>query len=296
MARILSIFNAYAGKENRVTNYCGLILKILYERSPRAFDDAVVRLTAGTVQISTRVSFVQQERGSRSVPDLVIRQEPFVLYFENKRSDWHYSDQIDRHLASIRDRAPPSEREKRVLFLLAKFDSDEAVRRFEPDILKASRDGVHLIPLSYDEYVRALDLADSQRLITTELDEFRAFLDQQSLLPTWRGLLDVVNCRQSMNEVEEDCYMCPDTGGPYSHRRARFFGPYANKRVQAVFQIDGVVSVDREFNARTTRYRNSAEPESDLNKRAIAKVRKWRSDEVEKYSIQVFLLSNKAQT
>jgi hypothetical protein len=161
--------------------------------------------------------------------------------------------------------------------------------------LKASRDGVHLIPLSYDEYVRALELADSQRLIATELDEFRTFLDQQSLLPTWRGLLDVVNCRQSMNEVEEGCYMCPDTGGPYSHRRARFFGPYANKRVQAVFQIDAVVSVDREFNART-QYRNSAEPEADLNKRAIAEVRKWRSDEVEKHSMQVFLLSNKAQT
>lgn len=41
MAREISLFNTYHQKENRVTNYIGLMLKLLYEEDAIAFRKAL---------------------------------------------------------------------------------------------------------------------------------------------------------------------------------------------------------------------------------------------------------------
>lgn len=47
----------------------------------------------------------------------------------------------------------------------------------------------------------------------------------------WVYLLDVVNCAGSIKRVEKGAYTCPDEGRAYKHRRAKYFGAYADKKV-----------------------------------------------------------------
>ena len=47
----------------------------------------------------------------------------------------------------------------------------------------------------------------------------------------WEHLLDVVNCSRSMGRIGKGVYTCPDTGGNYMHRRAKYLGAYQDKSV-----------------------------------------------------------------
>jgi len=42
------------------------------------------------------------------------------------------------------------------------------------------------------------------------LDELKDYLDRNDLLPSWKNLLDVVNCASTLHEVATGAYMCPD--------------------------------------------------------------------------------------
>jgi hypothetical protein len=129
------------------------------------------------------------------------------------------------------------------------------------------------------------------------LKEFNAYLDRNKHLPNWKYLLDVVNCATTMHEVEEGVYCCPNTGGAYSHKRAKYFGPYSNKRVGNIFEIDGLVVVEKGGGGEQVQWRNSEEiSDAELLMRAQNFISKHRHIEVQSHSLQVFLLSGKAAT
>ena len=46
MGKQISYFTNYHGKENIVTNYCGVMLKMIYDESPKAFEKIINAIVA----------------------------------------------------------------------------------------------------------------------------------------------------------------------------------------------------------------------------------------------------------
>jgi len=90
--REISLFSGYNQKENRHTNYCLLLLKQLYEENPRFLAEALDGITGGEGDSVIGVQFRQQEQHSSTIPDGVIKQQPFTLFVETKNFDWFYDD------------------------------------------------------------------------------------------------------------------------------------------------------------------------------------------------------------
>src|SRR5690606_7024805 len=102
--------------------------------------------------------------------------------------------------------------------------------------------------ISFEDFLCELRKLDGlPKDILDAIEALHRFFDEQGLLPTWKHLIDIVSCSVIPEEIlEGNAYMCPATGGPYSHSRCRYFGMYREKRVERVAEIEAVVDVDLE--------------------------------------------------
>jgi hypothetical protein len=293
MGREISLFSNYHQDENSVTNYCGLILKLLYEESPSKFEELLTNLLPNNVDISVGPYFSQQTKSKKSIPDLAITQRSLSVFFETKLTNWFYNDQIKRHIEGFNQNT-----ETKVLFLLSNFQKENYEEQFHQKIKEAKDDGVIIQPLSFEDFVTALEGVIPNEDFENMLNDFKAYLDRTSLLPKWKYLLDVVNCRGTMFEIDKGHYICPNKGGAYSHRRAKYFGPYANKAVKRIFEIDGIVVVDKNLGETSIKWKNTDIPNEELMKKgkAIIAASEWRSNENKHTALQVFILSNSSKT
>ncbi len=295
MGREISIFSDYKQGENSLTNYCGLLMKLLYEDSPRRFEDLIAALVSNDSALSVGPRFAQQTKMVASVPDLSITQKSFSILFETKNTDWFYKSQIESHLKGFPDNV-----DYKVLFLLSNFDEDDLDSRFSESINKAKKHDVVLQPISFEDFVGALEAVCTSDHLITLLEEFKVYLDRSNRLPKWKYLLDVVNCAGTKDEIRENVYMCPDTGGAYSHRKAKYFGAYAAKKVYKIFEIKAVVVIgiiNSDDNKVVWRKPEiSKESEDSLIVEAKNQVLRFRAKEHGNNGIQVFLLENGAET
>lgn len=293
MGREISLFADYHQKENALTNYCGLLMKILYEDGPKKFEELLVTLLKTDTNIIVGPSFTQQTKTIKSVPDLAITQRSFSVFFETKTTNWFYDDQINRHIASFNHST-----DNKILFLLSNFDGNNLEEEFADQISKAKKNNVILQPISFEDFIGSLEQVCSSDYLIGLLDEFKLYLDRNDLLPKWKYLLDVVNCTGSLEEIDQGVYICPDTGGAYSHRRAKYFGPYSSKRVSSIFEIIAVVVIGKNMEDAKIKWQNKDTKKEILIYDAIQKFKKWqmRIDENKSVPLQVFLLDNKHET
>lgn len=293
MSREISLFNDYQKKENSVTNYCGLIMKLVYEESPKGFEELIATLIQNDADVPVGPIFSQQVKMEESVPDLAITQKSFAIFFENKLTDWFYSDQIGRHISGF-----SSSTTTKVLFLLSNFETDELQERFKGEIEKARAKDIIIQPISYEDFVGALDNVANTEYLRKMLEEFKLYLDKNGLLPKWKYLLDVVNCSGTLHEIRNLSYMCPDKRGAYSHRRAKYFGPYSQKSVANVYEIDALVSIGRSLSEGIVKWKNRKISNDELVRLAKSKIEKWdyRIEENREVPLQVFLLRGGEET
>src|ERR1043166_7015154 len=155
MGQPISLFPDYFSKENAESNYCGLVLKMLYEESPGSLEE-VLRGLLPDSGLEVGPSFQQQVKAEKSIPDLVITQVPFTVFFETKRTPWFYTDQLSRHVESFGGGT-----RAKALFALSNYDSDDYKREFcekhAADIKKALAHNVILEPLSFEDFLAAVD-------------------------------------------------------------------------------------------------------------------------------------------
>lgn len=290
MGKEISLFNDYHTKENILSNHCGVILKLLYEENPKSFEEAISTLTSQDFLINP--SFKQQVRKNKSVPDIIIEQNSFSIFFETKTFDWFYDNQIDRHLEGFK-----KETTYNILFLIANFETDAPEEKFASQI-KTARDkhNITLSPISFEQLVGVLENIESSEDYKKYLIEFRDFLERNNYLPTWKYLLDVVNCSSTIAEVHEhNVYMCPDSGGMYKHQRALFFGGYKSKNVRFIHEIKALVIVEEGGKTANVKWKNFEElNEKQLIHEAKEKINlfDYRKKEIQERNIQVFLLQN----
>lgn len=276
-----------------MTNYCGLILRLLYDESPRRFEALIKDISEGIFPIRTGPIFAQQHKLTESTPDLFIHQRAFSLLVETKLHDWFHRSQIQRHINGLKQFGGQA-----LLLALSNFESDQYQRqfseRFQEDIAAAKSAAIHVVALSFEDLLRCLRSLPPPRRFRETLREFGRYLDGQGLLPRWRSLLDVVSCRQTPKEIALGAYICPDLGGSYSHRRAKYLGTYTgNRRVSAIHEIKGLVVLATKAGGYHVRWKN-VEVENSLlireAERVFAGCESWRCQENEAHALQFFLL------
>lgn len=293
MGREISLFADYHQKENSLTNYCGLLMKMLYEDSPRKFEELLATLLKTDTNIVVGPTFTQQTKTVKSIPDLAITQKSFSVFFETKTTDWFYEDQIIRHIAGFNQTA-----DNKVLFLLSNFENDNLEEQFAKEIKAAKKQKIILQPLTFEDFVGSLEHVCNSEYLRNLLDEFKLYLDRNGRLPKWKYLLDVVSCSGTLEEIEQGVYMCPDTGGAYSHRRAKYFGPYSSKKVADIFEINAIVVIEKNLGEAKIKWKNKNIKDDTLIEQARQKLQnwQWRIDENKSVPLQVFLLDNRKET
>jgi len=300
MGREISLFADFTQNENRITNYCGLMLKYLYNENPDAFEFVINNMLEDR-QIIVNPVFIQQEKKGNSVPDLCIRQTSFEIYFETKINDWFDPKQIQNHIDGLAD----PNIDTKILFLLCNDVLESYEHRFEKTIEYATEKSIWIQPITFEILLDCLKanefkVSDSY---SDMLREFGNYLDNAKLLPSWRSRLDVISCGATYHEIRErGFYACPDIGGAYSHQRAKYFGAYINKKVTCIAEIRAIITVGYEEGIIKSKYiiqNNSGEDEIYLKEEALAKIIRGNENKIEemkKYDFKVFLLSERYPT
>lgn len=285
----ISLFSGYNQKENRHTNYCLLLLKQIYEENPRFLDEVLVGITGGEGDSIIGVQFRQQQKHSGTIPDGVIKQQPFTLFVETKNFDWFHDDQLENHLDALDDEYVG----QKVLIALSKFEDgyDDRFDHVEKLCREKYDQRVVFSALSFEEFLEAVRVEGLPKTLQDTIDELETYMDSQNLLPDWKHKLDVCNCADNIDEqYKHNVYICPATGGSYSHKRCRYFGAYSDKHAQVVSEILGVVDLDsKDPEEANVRWNNSdALSDEELIEEAID--RKYASRPNRTENARVFVL------
>ncbi len=293
MSREISLFSDYHQKENSLTNYCGLVMKLLYEESPKRFQEFLTTVIDGQIDLVIGPTFKQQTKEINSIPDLSIIQKSLSIFFETKRTNWFYNDQLVRHLEGFDENATI-----KVLFLLSNFDEDNISNQINESIEKARNQKIIIQPISFERFIETLEKVCNTPYLLNIVEEFKAYLDANEHLPRWRYLLDIVNCAGTIDEVRKGVYMCPNSGGSYNHRRAKYFAPYMQKSIKTIHEIRAIVVIEKDLGQATIKWNNTKENDDNLKEEARDKLKQWqwRIDENKSTDIQVFLLSDGIET
>lgn len=243
MSKPISLFSGYSQKENRVTNYVLLILRILYEESPNYLSEVLNELLPDDVSNIVGVSFNQQVKKLSSIPDGVISQKALSIYVETKNYDWFYDSQLEKHLEALNKEDSGA----KVLIVLGNFEAD-IESRFD-SIRTANKEkysnSIYFEAVTFENFLNALNALTLSKILQDAVTELEYFFDEQNLLPKRKGLLDVVNCSGSYNELtEHGVYLCPTRGAAYSHKRCKYFGAYRKKEVTLVADIRAVIDIE----------------------------------------------------
>lgn len=291
MSHQVSLFSGYAQAENRTTNYCLLILRMLYEENPKFLGQVFAAIVGESLGESIGVQFRQQQRRAGSVPDGLIAQAAFSVFIETKNFDWFHDRQLEQHLEGLNQEAPGV----KVLMAIANFEAAKSPTfdRIRDLCLTKYRGSIVFAQVSFEDLLEALRVDGLPKNLSDAVDDLRAYFDEENLLPSWRRWLDVVNCAGLPGDVlEGGVYMCPAIGGPYNHRRCMYFGMYRNKRVERVARIEGVVDLRAPDDA-ALKWSNDVPDTASLVERARQVHSQRRPGE---FPVRVFLLGSLVET
>jgi len=292
MGKPISLFSGYSQRENRTTNYCLLVLKLLYEENPRYLAEVFSTLLGEEIGDHVGVTFRQQEKKNSSVPDGLIVQKSLTIFIETKNFDWFYDEQLERHLAGLEQSSPGL----KILIALGSFEDGDNSRfaQIEAFCKEKYCGEIRFAALTFEDFIGALQLPHLPKTLVDTVSELRAYLDEEGLLPSWRERLDVVNCASSYEDIlASNVYLCPAGGGAYSHARCAFFGMYRNKCVERISGILAVVDVESELSVMIKWKNDHTHEDQILKNKAIESVRQRWSDDS---PARVFLLGELFET
>lgn len=285
MGKNIRLFSNYVQRENQTTNYCLLILKMLYEENPKYLSEVLSALLGESLSAAVGVKFTQQTRSKQSIPDGKISQDAFSIAIETKRSDRFDQNQLIRHLEALQN-----EPGIKILLALGNFEWEEPNSDAFLDVNRMAEEiGVTFAPISFEQFLDAIQLSYLPKNLVDAIADLEDYMNEENLLPSWKYFLDVVLCTNSADDViQYQSYVCPATDGSYNHRRCLYFGLYRNKRVEQVAKIEAVVDLESEESF-PIKWNNSEKFDDEL----VEAARSRRSQvELCGYPARVFLLSD----
>lgn len=291
MGRDISLFSGYAQKENRTTNYCLLLLRLIYEENPKFLAEFLSQIAGEKFGNAIGIQFRQQERKGKSVPDGVILQSAMSIYIETKNFNWFYDSQIEDHLTELSMETPGP----KLLIALSNFEENTGSRfaGIERLCRDKYRGEIEFAAVSFEDWITELKKLSVPKNVADFISDFEAYIDTEGLISRWHRQMAVVNCATLPHEIlEGKAYLCPAKGGAYNHQRSKFFGMYRWKRVEKVALIEAVVDL---WDSETyeIRWKHVQKPDEDIVFKAREAYSKYR---VGSYPWRVFLLGELFET
>ncbi len=294
MGKEISLFSGYDQPENRTTNYSLLVLRMLYQENPKLLSAALSSLIGDSSGLQIGVDFRQQAGRNGSVIDGLITQPSFSIYIETKRWNWFYDEQLETYLQEL-DKESAN---VKVLLALSNFegkDQDDFVNIRE--IIRTTyQDRIIFAAVTFEEFLEAVQQPTLSPSLSETISDFKQYLNGASLLPNWKGWLDVCNCGQFHTQlVSEGVYICPAAGGAYKHDRCQYLGMYWSKAVRQIAEVWGVVDI-AEGNGGDAKllWNNTDKPAQELIDIARDKREKLYLDE--DWATRVFVLGPLTET
>lgn len=225
-------FPHYHQTENVVTNHVMVMLRMLYEASPKLLEALLRALCAEEVTVGPR--FSQQVHGAHSVPDGLIAQDPLAVFVETKLGSLPDPGQLARHCQTIVDRLPG--RKGSFLLSLTSGRSGQTIPREVADMAVAH--GVSVVPVTFGELVDQLaELPVVDLALRETLQEFADFVFAQNLVPREGQVMVAMLTGTSWRDnLAHGVYYEPIDRSP-KHARAAFLGLYHDKQVSHVGRI-----------------------------------------------------------
>jgi len=234
----VSFFQRYSQKENHVTNNTLLVMRHLYQNSPDKLEQ-VLRELLGDDKIEIGPNFTQQQRVANNVPDAMIAQAPFSLYFETKLSQALDLGQLKRHVESI-----ASQRERNeVETILIGLSTARMLTKDEDSIATFAKErGVLFRSVSFSDIRDAVlgACADYEASLRAVVEDYIDFLSAQGLLYASEDWMLTVPCGVSYAENQRFGIYYDGADRP-SRSPCRFLGIYKDKRVSLVGLIKAVL-------------------------------------------------------
>lgn len=294
MGKEISLFSGYDQPENRTTNYCLLVLRMLYQENPKLLSTALSTIVGDSSGLQIGVDFRQQVGRNGSVIDGLITQPAFAVYIETKRYDWYYDQQLETYLQHLDQETSGV----KVLLALANFESKQ-LQNFESieETIRTKYEGrILFAAVTFEDFLEAVQQPTLSAALRETIEDFKQYLNGASLLPNWQNWLDVCNCGAFHSQlVEHGVYICPATGGAYKHDRCEYLGMYWWKAVRQVAEIWAVVDIAEGAGGEAKlRWNNTSRPEQELLD--LARTKRVALYPDEDWDTRVFVLGPLAET
>lgn len=299
--RNITIFSPFSKNENDISNYCAAMMKLIYQDSPMQFNRLMEMLFIDYGDVPffgpefSQQSIVQSTNPSKkkSISDISITQSCINVVFETKKSWYGFSTkQINRYITKLSSDECCCQK---YLVLLSNFDGKDW--NSIPAIANAIKaPDVTLVPVDFEQLIDAMMEVSNNEFILQLLEELYLYLDDLGVLPSWKYRMEIINCRQSMGDVEKyNVYWCPDS---YPHKRAMFFATYADKTINHIYRIRSIVKLS--YNA------SKGDTEAEIIHNNVSKnnvpamlaeakniIDTYRPTEVRHHDMKVFLLDER---
>lgn len=233
-------FPHYHQAENIVTNHVMVMLRMIYNGSPRLLEKLLQALCAEEVTVGPY--FSQQIVGKHSIPDGLILQDPMAVFVETKLGSHMDLDQLQRHCKTIVDRM--QNRTGNFLIALTTGQAGSTIPAQVTDM--ANDQGIQIVETSFGELVDLIG-----QLPITDLDlqevvqEFTDFVYAQGLVPRQNQfMVGMLTGTSWPDNLANGVYYEPIDRNP-KWQRASFLGLYHDKQVSHVGRIvTAVVAMD----------------------------------------------------
>ena len=272
MSQPVTLFCGYSKEENRTTNYCLVILKMLYHENPKLLSDALGHLTGTDLGERVDVCFRQQEVCGASTPDGLISCAAYTVFVETKTHERLRGQQLENHLSGLNENEFTGIKK---LIVLTNFEGDEAehFQRIHEICRDKYGNSVEVKRVFFGEFLGALKRQNLPPLLANVVEDFQHYLHAENLLPSWERQLFAVSCPESMGDLFANAYLCMRT---WDKDRCKFFGLFDGENVKTIAMIEARVDIEKEGRA-TLHWQNVPGDEADFITRAHFELNQARS-------------------
>lgn len=235
--RSVTRFPSYHQRENVITNHVMVMLRTLYDHSPRLLD-ALLQVICDS-EVNVGAQFSQQFVGVSSVPDGLILQEPLAVFIETKLHDGINADQLYRHCQTIVDRLP-GQKGSFLISLTSGKPNQQPIP--ESVMMIALQNNITVTPVTFGELVECIGKLPVTDLALKEtIQEFSDFIFAQQLIPReHQYMVAMLTGRSWRGNLEYGVYFEPDDRNA-KWLQSAFLGLYHDKMVSHVGRITAAV-------------------------------------------------------